>query len=87
MEWLVHSGKQVLTNLVAHEHDDDVGLGVVFEFLQPPFHVLEGGSLRDVVHQQRTDCAAVVGGGDGPVPLLSSCIPDLCWRMERKEGI
>jgi hypothetical protein len=33
--------------------------------------------LRDVVHEQRADGAAVVGAGDCAVPLLSRCVPDL----------
>ncbi len=33
--------------------------------------------LRDVIHEERADSAAVVGAGDGAVPLLACCVPDL----------
>eukprot|EP00968_Pinguiococcus_pyrenoidosus_P028529 scaffold7927_cov296-Pinguiococcus_pyrenoidosus.AAC.2 len=38
--------------LVPHQHDDDVGLRVVAELVQPSLARLEGGVLGDVVHQQ-----------------------------------
>ena len=43
------------TCLVTHEHDYDVGLGMVSQFLEPALHVLEGGPLGDIVHQQSAD--------------------------------
>jgi len=36
--------------LVADEHDDDVGVGVVAKLSKPAFDVLVGQVLRDVVH-------------------------------------
>lgn len=46
--------------LVADEHDDDVGIGVVAQFFEPPRHVDIGRVLCDVVDQQRADSSAVV---------------------------
>lgn len=40
--------------LVSYEHDDNVRLGVVAQLLQPALHILECGSLGDVVDKQRT---------------------------------
>lgn len=45
--------------LVSNEHDDDVGLGMVAQLLEPPLHVLECDLLGDVVHQQRTHRTSV----------------------------
>lgn len=63
--------------LVAHEHNHNVGLGVVAELLEPALDVLERGVLGDVVNEEGTDGAAVVGRGDGTVALLSGGVPDL----------
>jgi len=63
--------------LVAHKHNDDVGLGVVAELLEPALDVLERGVLGDVVNEEGTDGAAVVGRGDGAVALLAGGVPDL----------
>ena len=63
--------------LVAHQHDDDVGIGVIAQLPQPPFHVLVGQMLGDVVDQERPNGAAVIGRRDGSVPLLARRVPDL----------
>lgn len=63
--------------LVTDEHDDNVGVGMVAQLLQPPRHVLVCLVLADVVDKQSADCATVVCGGDGAVPLLACGIPDL----------
>lgn len=46
--------------LVAHQHDDNVAVGVVPQLLQPSLHVLVGQVLSDVVDQESADGAAVV---------------------------
>ncbi len=63
--------------LVTHEHNDDVGVGMVAQLLQPPCHVLVCLVLADIVDKQSADCASVVCGGDGSVSLLACGIPDL----------
>jgi len=63
--------------LVTDEHDDDVGVGMVAQLLQPPRDVLVCLVLADVVDKQSADSATVVCGGDGAVPLLACGIPDL----------
>ena len=57
-------GPQVLEiALVADEHDDDVRVRVVAQLLQPALRVLVRAALRDVVHEERADRAAVVPKG------------------------
>lgn len=63
--------------LVSDQHDDDVGIGVVTQLLQPPVDILVGLMFADVVHEQGADRTSVVSGRDGPVPFLTSSIPDL----------
>ena len=63
--------------LVADQHDDDVGVRMVPQLLEPPGHVLIGLVLADVVDEQSSDGAAVVGRGNGTVALLAGGIPDL----------
>lgn len=54
---------------------------MVPQLLQPPGHVLEREALADVVDEQSTDGAPVVGRGDGAIPFLARGIPDL--RLDR----
>ena len=63
--------------LVAHQHDHNIRVRVIAQLLQPSCHVLVGLMLADVVDEQRTDGAAVVGGGDGAVAFLPRSVPDL----------
>ena len=46
-------------------------------YLQPLFDIVEGLLVGHVVHDNDAVGASVVGGGDGPEPLLPSRIPDL----------
>lgn len=64
--------------LVADEHDDNVGVGVVAQFLEPPGDVLVGLVLADIVDEEGADSTTVVGRGDGAVTLLAGGIPNLC---------
>ena len=50
---------------------------MVPELPEPPLHVLVGEVLGDVVHEERAHGPAVVGAGDGAVPLLARSVPDL----------
>ena len=63
--------------LVAHKHDDDVGIRMVSELLQPPGNVVVGLVLADVVDEQSADSTTVVSRCDGSISLLTSSIPDL----------
>lgn len=47
--------------LVSNQHDDDVGVGMVTQLLQPPRYVLVSLVLADVVDEQGADSATVVG--------------------------
>lgn len=46
--------------LVTDQHDDDVGVGMVAEFLQPPGHILICLVFANVVDEQSPDSAPVV---------------------------
>ena len=72
-----HCSEMSQIALVSDQHDDDVGVGVVSELLQPPSDVLIGLVLGDIVNQKGSDCASVVSGSNSPVSLLSCGIPDL----------
>ena len=72
-----HRTKVPQIALVSNQHDDDVGVGVVPELLEPSCDVLVGLVLADVVDEEGTDRTAVVGRSDGAIALLSCRIPDL----------
>lgn len=63
--------------LVTHKHDDNVGVGMVAQLLQPPRHILICLVLADVVDKQSADCATVVCRRNGAVALLACRVPDL----------
>ncbi len=63
--------------LVTHQHDDNVGIGMVSQLLQPPGNVLVRLVLADVVDEEGSDRSAIVRRGDGAVPLLARSVPDL----------
>lgn len=63
--------------LVSDQHDDDVGIRVVPQLLQPPVDILVGLMFADVVHEQSPDRTTVVRRRDSPVPFLTSRIPNL----------
>jgi len=46
--------------LVANEHNNNVGISMVTQLSQPTLDVLKCQMLRDVIHDQCTDCTAVV---------------------------
>lgn len=64
--------------LVPYQHDDDVGVCVVPQLLQPPCHSLVCLVLADIVDEQGANGPSVVGRGDGAVSLLACGVPDLC---------
>ncbi|TPX50230.1 hypothetical protein SeMB42_g02323 [Synchytrium endobioticum] len=50
---------------------------MVTQLLEPAVDVLVRDVFGDVVDEQGADGAAIVGGGDGAVPLLAGGVPDL----------
>ncbi len=62
---------------VAHQHDNNIRICMISQFLQPSFHILISHMLCDVINQQSTHSSSIVGTGDGPIPLLSCCVPNL----------
>lgn len=63
--------------LVPNQHNDNVGVGMVPQLLEPSCDVLVGLVLADVVNEESADSTSVVGGSDGAVSLLASGIPNL----------
>jgi len=63
--------------LVSDQHDNNVGISVIAELLEPSRDVLVGLVLADVVDEESADGATVVCRGDGAVSLLAGGIPDL----------
>ena len=45
-----HSPEMAQVALVARQHDDDVVVGMIPQFLQPALHVFIGQVLGDVIH-------------------------------------
>lgn len=72
-----HSAQVAQITLVSDQHDDNVGVSVVAELLQPSCDILVRLVLADIVDEKGTDSTTVVGRSDGPISLLSSGIPDL----------
>lgn len=50
---------------------------MITQLLQPPGHIVVSLVFADIVNEQGSNSAAVVGGSDSTVALLSSGIPDL----------
>ena len=63
--------------LVTDQHDDDVGVGMIAKFLQPPVDIVVSLVLTDIVDEKSTDSTPIVSGGDGTVTFLTSSIPNL----------
>lgn len=72
-----HSPQMSQIALVTDQHDDDVGVGVVPQFLQPPVDIIVGLVLADIVYEKSPDRTTVVGRRNRAIPLLARSIPNL----------
>lgn len=63
--------------LVSDQHDDNIGISVISQLLEPSCDVLVGLVLADIVDEESADGTSIVSGSNGAVSLLSSGIPDL----------
>jgi hypothetical protein len=63
--------------LVSDQHDDNVGIGVISQLLEPSCDVFVGLMLADIVDEKSTNGTSIVSGSNGAVSLLSSGIPNL----------
>lgn len=63
--------------LVTNKHNDNVAVSMIPQLLQPSGDILVGLMLADVVDEESSDGATVVGRGDGAVAFLAGGIPDL----------
>ena len=78
----LHLPELVEVCFVADEHDDCVvETEVVFEFLDPVLHVVEGLSVGDVVGDDGAVCAVVVSRREGFISFLSRGVPDLYFDL------
>ena len=46
--------------LVSDQHDNDIGVSVVPQFLQPSSHVGVCRMFGDIVYEKRPDCSTIV---------------------------
>lgn len=65
--------------LVANKHYHNVLIGVISQLLEPSFHVFIGQMFCNIVDEQGSHRATVVGAGDRTVPLLAGGVPDLSF--------
>ncbi|KAG9350645.1 hypothetical protein JZ751_024534 [Albula glossodonta] len=59
-----HGPQVAQVTLVAHQHNDDVVVGMVPQLLQPTLHILIGQVLGNVIDQQGSHCPSVVPDRD-----------------------
>jgi hypothetical protein len=62
---------------VCNYDDLDVGLGMIINFLKPSINIFKRLFIEHVEHKHDSIRTFVVCVGDGAVPLLASCIPNL----------
>lgn len=55
----------------------EIGIERTAELIEPALDAVEGTPAGDIVDDKRGGGAAVVGGSDGPKPLLAGGVPDL----------
>lgn len=72
-----HRPQMLQVTLVSNKHNNNIGVRMISQFLEPSRHVLVGLVLGNVVYQKCADSTSVVGGGDGSVSFLSSCSYDV----------
>lgn len=63
--------------LVSDQHNDNIGISMIPKLLEPSCHILVGLVLADIVDEESSHCATVIGGGNGAVAFLSGGIPNL----------
>lgn len=63
--------------LVPYKHNDDVGVGVIPQLLEPTGDIDIGRVLSNIVDQQGAHRATVVSTGDCAVPFLARRVPNL----------
>lgn len=71
--------------LVAHQHNDNVLVGMIAQLSQPPLHILVRQMLGNIVDEQCADSTTIICRGNGPITLLSGRIPYLrlnCFTID-----
>lgn len=72
-----HCPQMLQVALVSNKHNNNIGIRMISQLLEPSRHVLVGLVLGNVVYQECADSTSVVGGGDGSVSFLPSCGRDV----------
>lgn len=72
-----HSAQVSQITLVSNQHDDNVCIGMISKLFQPSRDIVVGLVFADVVDEQSTNSASVVGRCDGTVSFLTGSIPYL----------
>lgn len=65
--------------LVADQHNDNIGISMISELLQPSSNVFISLVFADIVDKQRTNGTAIISRCDCSISFLPSSIPDLCF--------
>ena len=63
--------------LVPNQHHNQLLFSIISYLSQPSLYILESWLFGDIIDQQRSQSAFVVGTGDCSEPFLPSRIPDL----------
>lgn len=71
---LLHFNKVIL---VGYDYNLYVGLGVLIDLFEPVVEIEERLSIEKIEDEHDAIRSFVVSIGDGPISLLSSCIPNL----------
>ncbi|EDK40023.2 hypothetical protein PGUG_04121 [Meyerozyma guilliermondii ATCC 6260] len=75
-----YSTQMVQIALVSHQLNDNIGIGMFFQLLQPPRNRFIRLRFQNVIHNKRPHRSTIVCAGDGPVPLSTSSIPNLSFN-------
>ena len=63
--------------LVAHEHNADIIVGELLDFLHPLLDIIESLSVGHIKNYDDSVCASVVARCEGPKPFLARSVPYL----------
>lgn len=71
--------------LVAHQHNDNVLIGMIAQLPQPSLYIFVRQMLGNVVDEQCSDSTTIICRCNGPITLLSGRIPYLrldCFTID-----
>lgn len=65
---------------VSNQHDDNVSISVISQFLKPSADIVECNWFGHIVDKKSTKSTAIVGAGDRSVTFLSGGVPYLSFN-------